>query len=553
MKPFPSVALDHLAKGRIALLAAVTMLVALSEGLGFVLLVPMLETLGDGAPSLAGLALPDLSLGALLTLFVALVALRTLAELWRALVAQGLVVTLVDGLRLRAMEALLRADWRYLSGTRQNEHRAVVLGTVDRAGNAVQLFADLLRLALGLGALGLAAFVIAPLAALGLALGGALILFAFAPLRRRARGLGEALGERYRAMYSAVGETLDAARVVKSFGRETAALSAVEEGLKGRRAVERRFIFDSGLAKALLQTSGALLLAIFVWLAAGRGDVALATLLPLVALFARAVPMLGQLQQAAQAWAHDRPAIEEVEALIAEAYRAAEPAAAGEPPRLGSALRFASASLAYSDARPALDGIDLELPAGSFTAITGPSGAGKSTLADLAGGLLAPDAGAVLIDGVALDGPRRIAWRSRVAYVQQESVLFAATLRENLLWGRADASDTDCVAALERANAAFALELPGGLDHRIGEAGRTLSGGERQRIALARALLRDPDLLILDEATSALDPASEAAVADAVEAVAGRCTILVIGHRGALTQRAPRRVALDAGRLALDE
>ena len=546
-RAFPP-SLSRIAGRRLWLLGGVSILVALTEGAGFVLLVPLLETLAGGAAPRFAEALPALSLPALLGMFVGLVALRTLAELWRALLVQAAVVELVDGLRLRAMEALLRADWRFLSGTRQNEHRALVLGTVDRAGHAVQIFTDLLRLTLAL-----AAFVIAPLAALGLAAAGALILFAFVPLRRRARGLGEALGERYRAIYAAVGETLDAVRLVKSFGREERALAAVEESFAGRRTVERRFILDSGLAKALLQTAGALLLAVFVWFATERLDVALATLLPLVALFARAVPMLGQVQQAAQDWAHDRPAIEEVEALIARAGDAAEPDAAAAPPRLTSALRFADVSLSYAPGRPALDTIALELAAGSFTAIVGPSGAGKSTLADLAGGLLAPDAGAIHIDAETLDGPRRVAWRSRVAYVQQEPVLFAASLRENLLWGRSDASDADCLAALDRANAAFARDLPGGLDHRIGEAGRTLSGGERQRIALARALLREPDLLILDEATSALDPASEEAVADAVAALAGRCTILAIGHRGALTRRAQRRLALSGGRLVEDE
>ena len=541
--------LGRLGGYQIALLAAVTLLVALSEGLGFVLLAPMLGALGGISESGVPEWVPRLSLAPLLALFVGLVALRTLTELWRALIAQRIEVELVDGLRLRAMESLLHAEWRYLSQASGAAHRALVLGTVDRAGRAVHLFADLLRLALGLGALALAAFVLAPLAALALALGGAAILFAFAPLRRRARGLGETLGRRYEAMFAAVGETLAAMRVVKSLSREPHALERLEASFAGRRETERRFILDSGIAKALLQTIGAGLLALFVWLAHARFAIPLATLLPLVAIFARSVPMFGQLQQAAQDWAHDRPAIEEVEALIREARLHAEPTARSEAPSLTRSLDLKGISLAYAEGRPALAQTDLTLPQGSITAITGPSGAGKSTLADIAGGLLAPDSGSVVLDGVDLSEGDRIAWRRRVAYVQQDPVLFAASLRANMLWGRADASDADIAAALEAASATFALELPGGLDRFVGDAGQTLSGGERQRIALARALLRQPDLLILDEATSAVDPASELVIAEAVKRLTGKCTILIIGHRGALTEMASRRFEMRSGRL----
>ena len=198
---------------------------------------------------------------------------------------------------------------------------------------------------------------------------------------------------------------------------------------------------------------------------------------------------------------------------------------------------------------PALDAIDLTLPVGSLTVLTGPSGAGKSTLADVLGGLLASDSGALSLDGNALAPGERIAWRSQVAYVQQEPVLFHASLRDNLRWAAPEASEAQMADALRAASADFALALPGGLDTAVGDAGRQLSGGERQRIVLARALLRSPALLILDEPASALDPANEAAIAAAVARLRGRMTIVIIGHRGPLTETADRTVRLEGGRI----
>jgi ATP-binding cassette, subfamily C, bacterial len=206
----------------------------------------------------------------------------------------------------------------------------------------------------------------------------------------------------------------------------------------------------------------------------------------------------------------------------------------------------------FGEGPAVLDRVSLSFPAGSITALTGPSGAGKSTLADLVGGLLSPDAGTLAIDGTLLDPPLRRAWRRRVAYVQQEPVLLAATVRENLAWGAPGASEAEMLAALGGASADFVTALPHSLDTRVGDGGRVLSGGERQRLMLARALLRQPALLILDEAASALDSANEAAIAAAIAALRGRVTVLIVGHRGALAAIADRTIRLENGRLVPD-
>ena len=197
--------------------------------------------------------------------------------------------------------------------------------------------------------------------------------------------------------------------------------------------------------------------------------------------------------------------------------------------------------------RAALDAINLVIPAKQMVALLGPSGSGKSTLADLLGGLISPDSGTLSIDGAVLDAGVRRAWREQVAYVHQEPVLLAASLRDNLRWAVPKASDAALETALRAAEFAFAL--PQGLDTLLGDGGRTLSGGERQRLMLARALLRRPTLLILDEATSALDPANEALIVQALERLKGTLTVVLIAHRGALSALADRTYRLDSGRL----
>jgi ATP-binding cassette subfamily C protein len=270
----------------------------------------------------------------------------------------------------------------------------------------------------------------------------------------------------------------------------------------------------------------------------------------MVAVFARALPLLGQVQDTWLSWLHARSGLDAALRLTAQAEAAREPV---EPhiaaPALSHALVLDAVSVRFGGGDAALEDVSITIPARGITALTGTSGAGKSTLADLAAGLLSPDAGTVSADGLALAGPLRRAWRSRVAYVQQDPVLIAASLRDNLAWAAPEASDEELHKALREASAEFALSLPQGLDTPIGDGGRGLSGGERQRLMLARALLRRPALLILDEATSALDADNEAQIAAALTRLKGQMAILVIAHRGTLTALADRTYRLERGRL----
>ncbi|MGB7566079.1 MAG: ABC transporter ATP-binding protein [Prochlorococcaceae cyanobacterium] len=214
-------------------------------------------------------------------------------------------------------------------------------------------------------------------------------------------------------------------------------------------------------------------------------------------------------------------------------------------------IRLEQVRLSYLGHGPdALNGIDLVIPKGATVALVGPSGAGKSSIADLLVGLYEPSRGRVLIDGMDLRSLELSSWQQRLGVVSQDTFLFNLSLAGNIAFGCPWASREQIQAAAKVAHAAgFIEELPEGLDTVVGERGFRLSGGQRQRIALARAILRQPELLILDEATSALDSESERLVQDALEALDGRITKLVIAHRLGTVKQADRIVVMEAGRI----
>jgi ATP-binding cassette subfamily B protein len=215
-------------------------------------------------------------------------------------------------------------------------------------------------------------------------------------------------------------------------------------------------------------------------------------------------------------------------------------------------VSFENVSFAYPTRPNALvaDGVSLTVRAGEKVAIVGPSGAGKSTLFHLLLRFYDPASGTISFDGVPIGAadPREL--RSRIALVPQDSVVFAATARENIRFGRPDATDAEVEQAADLAHATeFIRRMPDGFEAQLGERGVTLSGGQRQRIAIARAILRDAPLLLLDEATSSLDAESETLVQTALEELMRHRTTLVIAHRLATVLSCDRIMVMDQGRI----
>jgi len=244
---------------------------------------------------------------------------------------------------------------------------------------------------------------------------------------------------------------------------------------------------------------------------------------------------------------------------IAAAERLAPLLAASPPPGPGNlipaattapAIRFDGVSCREASGRGSLTGITLDLPAGSFTALTGASGSGKSTLARLLAGLLTPDGGRITVDGIDLGRIEAASWHSRMAWVSQKPVFFMGTVRDNLLLAAPDAHEAALWAALDAAGATpFLRQLPDGLDTPLGDRGAGLSGGELRRLAVARALVRDAALVVLDEPTAGLDRETEQLVVQSIRRLAEGRTVLAISHREAVLAAADRVALLNEGRL----
>jgi ATP-binding cassette subfamily C protein len=273
----------------------------------------------------------------------------------------------------------------------------------------------------------------------------------------------------------------------------------------------------------------------------------------LILFFSRAMVNLSRVQKQYQAMVACESAFWSMRETIDRSQAQAEQHHGSARPELTRGISLRDVHFSYGE-HPILDGVSLEIPAGSIVGIIGPSGSGKTSIADLVIGLLRPQQGDVWLDETPLAEVDMPWWRSAVGYVPQEMLLLHENVRVNVSLGDPEIDDHDVEAALRAAGAwEFVSRLDQGLETPLGERGARVSGGQRQRIAIARALVRRPRLLILDEATAALDPESERGIYDTVRSLKGQMSILAISHQRRLTEVADRIYQLEEGRICVSD
>ena len=399
-------------------------------------------------------------------------------------------------------------------------------------------------------------FYLAPTLTLGLLLAIPLIVVPIVFFGRRIRTVSRTSQDRIADVGAYVTEVLSAMKIVQSFGQER------REGERFARVVETTF--ETARRRILLRAAMTSLVILLVFgavtmvmwrgaLAVAAGEITGGTIAAFVLVGGLVAGAFGALTEVYGDLLRGAGAASRLAELLEAKPDIAPPA---RPERLPEpargSLSFRNVTFRYP-ARPdspALRDFTLEIEPGETIAIVGPSGAGKSTIFQLVERFYDPQGGTIRLDGVPLTSADPADIRSRIALVPQVGVLFSANARDNLRYGKWDATDEDIWQAARAANAeSFLRALPQGLDTHLGEGGTQLSGGQQQRIAIARALLRDAPILLLDEATSALDAESEQLVQQALEGLMQGRTTLVIAHRLATVRAADRIVVLDEGRI----
>ena len=463
----------------------------------------------------------------------------------------------VADLRCAVVNNLLRLSPSYFEANRPAEVASRLTADTTLIEQAVGTTASvaLRNLVLAIGGITYL-FTLAPKLAAMLLLGIPLILGPILFIGRRLRDMSRQSQDRIADVGVIIDEVLGAMKIVQAFGQEK------REGKRFAGAVEFAFTTATTRIRTRAILTAVLIFVIFgaitliMWQGAldvQAGRMTGGTIFAFVVTGGFVAGALGALTEVYGDLVRSAGAAQRLAELLSERPGIAAPAKPiALPTPYEGRVAFEHVTFRYPT-RPetkALTDSSLSIEPGETVAVVGPSGAGKSTLFQLIQRFYDPEAGTVRVDGVALPDADPADVRGRIAMVPQETVIFAASARDNLRYGRWDASDEELWAAAESANAAeFLRKLPQGLDTFMGEGGARLSGGQRQRLAIARAILRNAPILLLDEATSALDAESERLVQDALEKLMTGRTTIVIAHRLATVRAANRIIVMDEGRI----
>ncbi|WP_010678066.1 ABC transporter ATP-binding protein [Bacillus timonensis] len=453
-------------------------------------------------------------------------------------------------------KSLLEASWSFYLKRRKSDLINMMTSEIGKVGNGTYLFLQFLSsIVFTFIQLAIAFWLSAQMTTYILIFGLFLIYFA-RKFIKKSNSIGKDAFELNKNYIAGITEQLNGIKDIKSNILEETQLKDFSSTCKRMEENVVNFSKLYATSQFTYKAVSAVLVALFVFLAIKLFQAQTTELMLIVIIFSRLWPRFTGIQSNLEQIGSIIPSFEALidlqresmlnKELQDEYYKNVESL------KIESKIECNNVSFKYKQDNSSfsLKSIYINIPVNKMTAVVGKSGAGKTTLVDVIMGLNKPDRGEVLIDGTSISGDNLVPYRRSISYVTQDSFLFNKSIRENLLLTNPTASQNEIWQALQFSSAAdFVSSLPEGLDTLVGDRGIRLSGGERQRIVLARAILRNPQILILDEATSALDTENESKIQEAIDRLKGKMTIIVIAHRLSTIRNADQVIVLDKGKV----
>jgi len=539
-------------------------LTGFTQGIGLLMLIPLLgvvgifqnqakssKFVGEMIDFINKTGLPQ-GIVSILIFYIIVVSLNSWLSSYQSVNNAKIQQSFVRHLKDKLYTSIGHSQWLFVSQMKLSDIAHVITTEVQQSGQVIFQVLRLSSTVITILVYVAVAFMLSAQMAFLSLIGAGLLLIIGRKKNRSAYNIGKASQKSMKKVFQIVIEHLSGMKVAKSFAEED---RYIAEFIHYSEDVEKRKIDYARLSartSLVFSIGTVMLLSVYVYLAIEIVGLPATTLLVLIYIFSKLLPKVSTLQTAYQSILQALPAFTSVNELQNQCTENAEELnrTQGETQKIGGTIGIQHLTFSYGQ-KPLFEDISLIIPDKSIVCFTGKSGSGKTTLADIILGLLKPSSGKVLIDGKILNEENLFNWRKSIGYVTQESFLFNDTIRNNLLWTNQNASEAEIREALFQSSADEMVEkFELGLETMVGDRGAKLSGGERQRLALARALVRKPTMLILDEATNALDPANENKIIEALIRLKGKTTILMITHKPEMLTIADHVFSMEKGRIS---
>ncbi|MCW8878894.1 MAG: ABC transporter ATP-binding protein/permease [Kangiellaceae bacterium] len=533
----------------------------LTAGIGLLFIIPLLQIIGfdiglmntEGIANIANWLFEyfnlELNLPNILLCYVLIITMIATSRYQLTVQTASIQQSYINFLRNLLYRSLLQSNWQFIAQNRMSDFTHSLSGQIQAIGHSSSLMLNLIsQLILTILMLTLAIMLSWKLSMLAIGFTVLLLSILF-PINRIIYNSGKKQLISFKMIFQILTEQLASLKMIKSYTGENYHAEEMQQFSSELESQQLKLVKMNAMTLWFYMVIAVVSFSLFFYLSQTVLAIPMATSLLLLVIFSRLLPQVSGLQKNYQQLVHKVPAFCDVNQMLRKCINAAEPGMPDIPAlKLNEMIQLKKVSYRYPNKRLSVFAdLNLTICKNQTTALVGPSGSGKSTLADLISGLLEPENGQIFCDDVLLEDNNRLAWRKAIAYVTQDVYLFHDTVRHNLSWVTHDGvSEESLWQALKLASAEdFVRSLPDGLDTIIGDRGMHLSGGERQRLALARALLTKPQLLILDEATSALDRNNEQKVLRTLKQLKGKITLLIIAHNETTIQHADKRVELE--------